>query len=168
MTLKEKKKKRTTLATLSSRGQEQSSPLQKKAKQSVFHTEREREREGVSEVGKLGEMERGSEREEEAERMRINTELARGSREQPGLSARPLGLFSRLGPLVRFREWNAKPHLAGTCSAALMISSQWHILPLNVLLSCCQGPGFWERLPFFENDTILGFKAMVGFCLQNT
>lgn len=85
-----KKKKRTTLGTLSSRGQEQSSPLRKEAKQSVFHTEREREREGVSEVGKLGEMERGSEREEEAERMRINTELARGSREQPGLSQGPL------------------------------------------------------------------------------
>lgn len=167
MTLKERKKKEPHwgLCLLGAR----SRALHCERKQSrACSILREREREGVSEVGKLGEMERGSEREEEAERMRINTELARGSREQPGLSARPLGLFSRLGPLLRLQEWNAKPHLAGTCSAALMISSQWHILPLNVLLSCCQGPGFWERLPFFENDATLGFKAMVGFCLQNT
>lgn len=89
MTLKERKKKEPHwgLCLLGAR----SRALHCERKQSrACSILREREREGVSEVGKLGEMERGSEREEEAERMRINTELARGSREQPGLSQGPL------------------------------------------------------------------------------
>lgn len=84
---------------------------------------REREREQVRfrnwrERKKRKRREREGKR--EGERKRIKNDLARGSREQPGLSEGTLDVFSGLSLPLLFGEWNDKSDLGSNCSAPLM------------------------------------------------